>query len=83
MNHDVALVILKLPKGEQVDLEIPLNISANELVVALNKAYDLGIDTHNIKDCYFKSENPIALLKGEKTLAEFGLRNGSVIFYRV
>jgi len=56
-----------------------LDISANDLVNGLNIAYELGIDTSNIKNCYLKAENPIALLKGNKTLADFGLRNGSVI----
>lgn len=82
MNNDSAIIILNIIKRNfSVDLEVPLNISANELVVALNSAYDLEIDTTNIKDCYLKMENPIALLKGNKTLAEFGLRNGSVINY--
>ncbi len=82
MNNDTAIVVLKVPKKNIcVDLEIPLEISANELVLALNAAYELGIDTSNIKDCYLKSENPIALLKGNKSLSEFGLRNGSIINY--
>lgn len=82
MSNDTAIVILNIVKRNfTVDLEIPLNISANELVIALNTAYNLGIDTTDIKDCYLKAENPIALLKGNKTLAEFGLRNGSVINY--
>ena len=62
-------------------MEVPLSISANELVTALNTAYELGIDTSDIKNCYLKAENPIALLKGNKTLEEFGLRNGSIINY--
>ena len=82
MSGDTAIIVLKIPKRSVIaDLEIPLYISANELVFALNMAYDLGIDTSNIKDCYLKAENPIALLKGNKTLSEFGLRNGSVINY--
>lgn len=64
-----------------VDLEVPLDITANELVLALNTAYSLGIDTSDIKNCYLKAENPIALLKGNKTLADYGLRNGSDIYY--
>ncbi len=80
MNRDNAIIILNIKKRNySIDLEVPLNISANDLVTALNFAYELGIDTSDIKNCYLKSENPIALLKGDKTLAEFGLRNGSVI----
>ncbi len=82
MNNNAAIVIFNMiKKNKSVDLEIPLNISANELVIALNTAYELGIDISDIKNCYLKSENPIALLKGNKTLAEFGLRNGSIINY--
>lgn len=82
MNKDAAIVIFKITRRHMtVDLEVPLNISANELVVALNSAYKLGIDTTDINNCYLRAEDPIVLLKGNKTLAEFGLRNGSVIYY--
>ena len=80
MSGDTAIIIFNIVKRNfTADLEVPLYISANELVAALNSAYRLGIDVTNIKDCFLKAENPIALLKGNKTLAEFGLRNGSVI----
>lgn len=82
MNREKAIVILNIQKRKfTVDLEVPLNISANELVIALNTAYELGIDTTDIKNCYLKAENPIALLKGNKTLEEFGIRDGSMIIY--
>lgn len=82
MARETAIVIFEVSKtGEQIDLELPLDISANELVVALNAAYSLGIDTSNIKNCFLKAENPIVLLKGNRTLGEFGLRNGSRISY--
>ena len=82
MNRDVAIIVFNIVKRQLlVDLEVPLNITANELVVALNTAYELGIDTGNIKNCYLKAENPIALLRGNKTLSEYGLRNGSVITF--
>lgn len=75
-----AIIILKIHKRQfEVDLEIPLDISANDLVNALNTAYDLGIDISDVKNCYLKAENPIALLKGNKLLSEFGVRNGTVI----
>ena len=80
MNKETAIIILNIVQREfTVDLEVPLDISANDLVNGLNIAYKLGIDNSDIKNCYLKMENPIALLKGNKTLAEFGLRNGSII----
>jgi uncharacterized ubiquitin-like protein YukD len=80
MNKETAIIILNIVQREfTVDIEVPLDISANDLVNGLNIAYKLGIDNSDIKNCYLKMENPIALLKGNKTLAEFGLRNGSII----
>lgn len=82
MGKAVAIVEFVITqKGFTVDLEVPLHITANELVVALNSAYDLGIDTSDINNCYLKAEKPIALLRGNKTLSEFGIRNGSLISY--
>ena len=82
MDNDTAIVIFNITKRNfTADLEIPLDISANELVVALNTGYDLGIDIADIKNCYLKAERPVVLLKGNKTLNEFGIRNGSVISY--
>ena len=77
-----AIVIFRIHKSNlETDLEIPLDITANELVIGLNAAYDLGIDTTNAKKCYLTAENPIALLKGNRLLSEYGLRNGTVIHF--
>lgn len=82
MDSEKAIIIFNIVgKNTSVDLEVPLEISANELVTALNTAYDLGIDTTDIKNCYLKAEKPIALLRGNKTLKEFGIRSGSIINY--
>ena len=82
MSREVAVVIFNdINRNISTDLEIPLDITANELVVALNEAFNLGIDTTDIKNCYLKAERPIVLLKGNKTLQEFGIRNGSVKTY--
>lgn len=75
-----AVVIFRHHKNNfEADLEIPLDISANDLVTALNTAYNLGIDTSDVKNCYLKAENPITLLKGNKLLSDFGVRNGTII----
>lgn len=80
MEKETAVIIFNIiQRAFSADLEVPLEITANELVLALNTAYDLGIDTTDIKNCYLKSENPIALLRGNKTLKEFGIRNGSIV----
>lgn len=75
-----ATIIFKIKKRNmEYDLEIPLFITANELVLALNEAFQLEIDTENIENCYLKAERPIALLKGNRTLDDYGIRNGSII----
>ena len=80
MENEKAIVILNLfRRNEAIDLEIPLDISAYDLVTALNEAYQLNIDISDIKNCFLRAENPIALLHGNKTLAEFGVRNGTRI----
>ena len=82
MNKETVTAVFNMTKRNSAkDIEIPLYITANELVVALNEAYDLKIDTSNVKNCYLKAEKPIALLRGNKTLAEFGVRNGTVIYF--
>lgn len=75
-----AIIILHFHNtNKKIDIEVPLNISAKEFVIALNEAYDLKIETEDISKCYLRCDNPIALLKGDKTLQEFRLRNGSII----
>lgn len=75
-----AIVIFRIhQRNLETDLEIPLDITANDLVNALNTAYELGIDTSDMKNCYLKAENPIVLLKGNRLLSDFGIRNGTVI----
>ena len=82
MNRETVTAVFNMTKRKIVkDIEIPLYITANELVVALNEAYDLKSDTSNVKNCYLKAEKPIALLRGNKTLEEFGVRNGTVIYF--
>lgn len=77
-----AIVVFKMIERKQsLDIDIPLDISANDLVLALNSAFGLKIDTLDIKNCYLKSENPIALLRGSQTLKEYGIRDGSIIIF--
>ncbi len=81
MENTAIIIFRILKKNFEVDLEVPLDISANELVNALNTAFDLGIDVSDVKNCYLKAESPIALLKGNKLLGEFGVRNGTIITF--
>ena len=81
MKDSAVIIFSRRGKNKEtaIDLEVPLDISANELVVALTNAYQLNIDTEDIKQCYLRCERPIALLRGDSTLREFGIRNGTII----
>lgn len=82
MIKDSVTVIFQMhDRNQKVDIEIPLHITANELVIGLNAAYHLGIDVSNAKNCFLPAENPIALLKGNRLLRDFGIHNGTVIHF--
>lgn len=82
MERKKAIVILMMQKqNRNVDLEVPLDITANELFHAVNEAFKLGEDEALPENCYLQAENPIALLKGNRTLEEFGVRNATIIHY--
>lgn len=68
-----------LTRGESLDVDVPLSITAGELLQGLNEAYDLGLDTDDASQCYLKAENPVVLMHGRRTLGEFGIMDGSII----
>ena len=80
MEMEKAIVIFKPNNsGVSVDLETPVNITANEFIYGVSQAFGLNIDMNNPKECYLKMENPIGLIRGESKLSEFGIRNGSIV----
>lgn len=83
MEQNSITVVFNIDDGRIVkDIEIPLDITANELITVLNNAYALGMDTNDIDSCYLRSEDPVALIRGEKLLSDFGLHTATTIFYR-
>ena len=81
MDNRVVVIFEMIKRKRKIDIDVPLNITANELVYALNEAYDLKIDVNDNTNCYLQMENPIALLRGNKTLEKYKVRNGSVIYF--
>lgn len=80
MERDTIIIRFRYADRE-VDLDIPNSITAQEFIVAVNEAYNLEIDTADVKSCHLQAENPVALLKGNKTLSEFGIHNGTIVYY--
>lgn len=76
--NTIIITINLTASGHSYDLEIPLDISACELCDALFQKY-LPEQHGDIQQYYLKTERPIALLRGERTLREYGLRDGSMI----
>ncbi len=82
MKENMILVIFyQHAKGRKVDIEVPLDITANELIIGLNSGFKLKMNVSDLSGCFLKTENPIAFLHGNRTLQEYGLRNGTVIHY--
>ncbi len=79
MAEKIVVVLNIRKRNESHDVEVPLDITANDLVLALNSAYGLQIDTDDITKRYLKTENPIALLKGGRLLSDYKLKNGTCI----
>lgn len=82
MEDRVTIIFDNQETGYKTDLEVPLSITANDLILALNNTYKLNMDTDNIFHCYLVSENPISFLRGNKLLADFGIHTGTKIIYR-
>lgn len=82
MDREKIIIILKIHRrNEEYDVEIPTDISANELMIGLNEAFHLGMNTTDTSRNCLKAENPIALLRGNKLVREYGLHTGSIINY--
>ena len=79
MNDRIVIEVFMHKQNKKMDIEIPLDISANELVIGLNEGLSLGYDANDLAQCYLKAENPIAFLSGNKQLSEYGLHNGTII----
>lgn len=73
----VQLQIFGQKKQLHADIELPLNIRAEQVIDALCKIYALDYTESSCLIC----ENPVALISGKQTLGEAGVRSGSIIKY--
>lgn len=80
---DRCVVRLRLiDRNLEEDIDIPLDISAIDLIIGLNEAYELGYDLSRINNYSLSAEYPIALLKGTTRLEDLGVMNGTIINVR-
>lgn len=64
-----------------MDIELPVSITANELIFGLNRGLNLGINMERPEDCFLRTENPVTLLRGDETIENYGLHDGTRIIY--
>ena len=77
---DTAVVMVYIPERNiREDLEIPLNITANELIQAIASIYSLELRQNTLETYYLKADSPKCLIQGGETLKEFGIREGTEI----
>ena len=81
MDTKIIIRFKNVKENQEFDIEVPLDITANELIYGLKNSFKLPIDMDDPGQCYMRAENPIALIRGEATLESLGLRNGSVVFF--
>ena len=65
--------------NEGMDIEVPLNITGDELVHALNEGIGLGINEMD-KSSFNFTANDIEII-GSKTIEQLGILDGYIIKY--
>lgn len=81
MNDNIIVLFSNCKMKREIDLEIPKNLTANELIYGLNDSFMLGINMDKPSQCYLRADYPKVLIRGEKTLEELGIRDGTIIYF--
>lgn len=79
MDDKVIVIFVNGKTQMGIDIEVPVNITANELIFGLNEAFKLGINIDNPEECFLRMENPIGILRGDTLISDCGIRNGSKV----
>lgn len=73
-------IVVEFRWGSSIkDIEVPLNITCDELVHALNYGIGLGIDERDTRSYRITASNPVIYISGSKTIEEVGLLDGAVL----
>lgn len=70
-----SIIIICSLHGQTVDLQIPADIRADMLIRILAKAFRLPATPACIR-----CANPLVMLTGSITAAEYGLHDGSILY---
>ncbi len=69
-------VIVRVGTGQDLDIEIPAEISAEKLIRALHEGLHLPGDC----PAYIRAENPLAMICGSTAVSEYALHQGSILY---
>ena len=72
-----AIVIVHLPDGGTKDIEVPTDITANQLIDALWQ----GLKMNGRRPVSLRTDNPVAYLRGNQKISEFGFHHGTSIYF--
>lgn len=75
MNN--AILIVHLPDGSVKDVEVPLDITASQLIDALWQ----GLKLEGRKPVSLRTDNPVAYLRGSQKISEFGFHHGTSLSF--
>ena len=73
---NTSIVVVHLQNGSLRDVEIPTDISAEQLIDALFQ----GLGLSGRKPAALRAENPIAYLTGNTKVEEYGIHNGTALY---
>ncbi len=82
MKDTAVVEFISMDTKYKRELEVPLDISADDMIEAISQAFQLPKVSQEGTEGYLIGENPIAFLHGRKTLREYGIHNGSILIYQ-
>ena len=71
-----AMVIVHMKDGKKADIDVPLDITADQLIDALHE----GLRQTERRPSALRTDNPIAYVTGNQPLSDFGFHHGTEIF---
>ncbi len=71
-----AMMIVHMKDGKKTDIDVPLDITANQLIDALHE----GLHQTQERPLALRTDNPIAYVTGDQLLSDFGFHHGTEIF---
>ena len=73
MTPNILLVLIH--QGQTIDLHVPADIRVSQLLAILTDKLHLRPERS-----FIRCENPVAMLAGDMTLADYGLHDGSTLY---